>query len=528
MTHVSPAGGASVPRAAYAGRVLTRADVATALRLPEAAVPEAFAGSPGITAVTHDSRAVEPGAAFVAVSGFKSDGLRFAASALAGGASLVVAEREWPTVADREADPQIAEIEAAGPLPVVVVPNARESLGLLAAAVNGNPSRSMRVHGITGTNGKTTTSYVLYNLLAGILGKDKVGLSTTVEVIIDGVGRPAMRTTPEAPLVQENLRRMVEAGASDAVLETSSHGLELHRVTGVEYASAIFTNLTRDHLDIHGDMETYFQVKRQLFERTEGPRLANVDDDYGRRLAREFPGSLTFGYSSEADYQIVEPTDLTLEGMQFTLRTPGHGELRLEPPLVGDYNALNVAGAVAVALESGHDPLAVVDAVKGLGQVPGRFQRIAEAADHGFMAVVDYAHTEVGLEMVLTVARKIADMAGGRLICVYGAAGERDAAKRPLMGEVVSRIADVGIITTDDSYGEDPVTIADEVMAGADPADTHIVIDRREALLEAVAMARENDLLIACGKGDESFQHLPEGDVDHHDPTSIREGLSLR
>ena len=187
-----------------------------------------------------------------------------------------------------------------------------------------------------------------------------------------------------------------------------------------------------------------------------------------------------------------------------------------------------MAGAVAVALESGHDPLAVVDAVKGLGQVPGRFQRIAEAADHGFMAVVDYAHTEVGLEMVLTVARKIADMAGGRLICVYGAAGERDAAKRPLMGEVVSRIADVGIITTDDSYGEDPVTIADEVMAGADPADTHIVIDRREALLEAVAMARENDLLIACGKGDESFQHLPEGDVDHHDPTSIREGLSLR
>ncbi|WP_374928235.1 UDP-N-acetylmuramoyl-L-alanyl-D-glutamate--2,6-diaminopimelate ligase [Kytococcus sedentarius] len=507
--------------------MLTRADVATALRLPVQDVPQAFAGSPGITAVTHDSRAVGAGAAFVAVSGFKSDGLRFAASALAGGASLVVAERAWPTQDDRDADPQIAELEAAGPLPVVVVPNAREALGLLAAAVQGNPSGSMRVHGITGTNGKTTTSYVLYNLLAGILGAGKVGLSTTVEVIIDGVARPAMRTTPEAPLVQENLRRMADAGASDAVLETSSHGLELHRVTGVDYASAIFTNLTRDHLDIHGDMETYFQVKRQLFERTEGPRLSNVDDEYGRRLAEEFPGALTFGFSEDADYRITG-TDLTLEGMQFTLRTPGHGDLRLEPPLVGDYNALNVAGAVAVALECGHDPVAVVDAVRGLGQVPGRFQRIPEAAEHGFTAVVDYAHTEVGLEMVLTVARRIADMAGGRLLCVYGAAGERDAAKRPLMGEVVSRIADVGIITTDDPYGEDPVTIADEVMAGADAADTRIIIDRREALLAAVAEAREHDVLIACGKGDEPFQHLPEGDVDHHDPTSIREGLTLR
>ncbi|PKZ41087.1 UDP-N-acetylmuramoyl-L-alanyl-D-glutamate--2,6-diaminopimelate ligase [Kytococcus schroeteri] len=508
--------------------MLTRDDIATALALPVREVPEEFSGTPGITAVTHDSRAVTPGAAFVAVSGFKNDGLRFAPGALDAGAGLVVVEREWPTAADREADPRIAELEAAGPLPVVRVRDARAALGHLAAAVNGNPSRSLRVHGITGTNGKTTTSYVLYNLLAGVLGTDKVGLSTTVEVIVDGVGRPAMRTTPEAPLVQENLRRMVEAGASDAVLETSSHGLELHRVTGVEYASAIFTNLTRDHLDIHGDMETYFQVKRQLFERTSGPRLANVDDTYGRRLAREFPGALTFGFDEAADYRIVEPTDLTLEGMQFTLDTPRHGELRLEPPLVGDYNALNVAGAVAVALESGHDSLAVVEAVKHLGQVPGRFQRIPEAAEHGFMAVVDYAHTEVGLEVVLTVARKIADMAGGRLICVYGAAGERDAAKRPLMGEVVSRIADVGIITTDDPYGEDPATIAEEVMAGADAGDTHITLDRRTALLEAVAMARENDLVIACGKGDEAFQHLPSGDVDHHDPTSIREGLARR
>lgn len=507
--------------------VLTRSDIATALNLSEDSVPDP-AGSPGVTSVTNDSRAVEPGAAFVAVSGFKNDGLRFASSALDAGASMIVAERAWPTTEDRAADPRIAELEAAGPLPVVRVQDAREALGLLAAAVNGNPSRSLRVHGITGTNGKTTTSYVLYNLLAGVLGTQKVGLSTTVEVIIDGVGRPAMRTTPEAPLVQENLRRMVEAGATDAVLETSSHGLELHRVTGVEYASAIFTNLTRDHLDIHGDMETYFQVKRQLFERTTGPRLSNVDDEYGRRLAAEFEGALTFGYAQEADYRIIEPTDLTLGGMQFTLMTPNHGTLRLEPPLVGDYNALNVAGAVGVALESGHDAAAVVEAVKHLGQVPGRFQRIPEAADHGFMAVVDYAHTEVGLELVLTVARKIADMAGGRLICVYGAAGERDAAKRPLMGEVVSRIADVGIITTDDAYGEDPASIAAEVMEGADPADTHIVLDRREALLEAVAMARENDLLIACGKGDEAFQHLPTGDIDHHDPTSIREGLSLR
>lgn len=508
--------------------MLNSSDIAQTLDLAADAVPQELRGAPGIVAVTNDSREVEAGCAFVAVPGFKTDGLRFAPGALRDGAALVVAEREWPTAADREADPSIAELEADGPLPVVRVPDARLALGLLAAAVEGHPSRTMRVHGVTGTNGKTTTSYVLYNLLVGILGAQKVGLSTTVEVIVDGIARPSQRTTPEAPLVQQNLRRMVEAGATDAVLETSSHGLELHRVAGVEYASAIFTNLTRDHLDIHGDMESYFQVKRQLFERADGPKATNVDDEYGRRLAEDFPEAVTFGTSEEADYRIVEPIELTLEGMGFTLRTPRHGELRLEPPLVGDYNALNVAGAVAVALECGHDAGAVVESVRGLAQVPGRFQRIPEAAEHGFMAVVDYAHTEVGLELVLTVARKIADMSGGRLLCVYGAAGERDAAKRPLMGEVVSRIADVGIITTDDPYEEDPATIADEVMAGADPADTHITLDRREALLEVVAMAREGDVVIACGKGDEPFQHMPGGDVDHHDPTSIREGLALR
>src|SRR5215203_5876474 len=241
----------------------------------------------GVRGVTHDSRCVEPGFAFVAVPGFKRDGTEFASEAVRRGASLVVAERDVPGV------------------PTAVVADARGALAVLAREVNGDPSRSMEVYGVTGTNGKTTTSYVLHAVLAGAYGEGECGLMTTAETISGGEIRPAVRTTPEATEVQGTLARMLEAGVRQVVMEVSSHGIELGRVSGTRFEGALFTNLTRDHLDLHGTMEAYYATKRELFRWTEGPKVANTEDAWGRRLAREVAGVKTFGGPAEADYRIA-------------------------------------------------------------------------------------------------------------------------------------------------------------------------------------------------------------------------------
>ena len=486
-----------------------------------ASVPESV---DGIDAVTHDSRAAKPGGAFVAIPGFTVDGVTFVPQALANGASLVVAERD---VKDA---------------PTVVVPDARVALAALATATAGHPSHDVTVYGITGTNGKTTSSYVLHGILSAAYGEEKTGLLTTAEIVVGREREPAVRTTGEAPQVQGNLARMRDAGVEHVVLETSSHGIHLHRVAGTRYAAALFTNLTRDHLDLHGTMEDYFLTKRRLFEWTDGPKLTNVDDAYGARIVAEVPGTLGFGVSENADYRItnVHPSD---GGTAFTLTTPQRlldgrdapGVIDLQMPLLGDYNVHNVAGASAIALEIGMPLDTLVDAVAHMAQVPGRFERVPAATAKGFEVVVDYAHTEVGLELVLDVARAVVgrDHADGglrsegrRVICVYGAAGRRDPAKRPKMGEVASRLADVNIITNDDTYDEDPQAIADEVMAGADPSNTTIVLDRRDAIRQALTQARPGDIVVVAGKGHERVQHLPGGDVDFHDTTVVTELLA--
>lgn len=502
-----------------------------------ASVPESV---DGIDAVTHDSRAAKPGGAFVAIPGFTVDGVTFVPQAVANGASLVVAERD---------------VEGT---PTVVVPDARIALAALATATAGHPSHDVTVYGITGTNGKTTSSYVLHGILSAAYGEEKTGLLTTAEIVVGREREPAVRTTGEAPQVQGNLARMRDAGVEHVVLETSSHGIHLHRVAGTRYAAALFTNLTRDHLDLHGTMEDYFLTKRRLFEWTDGPKLTNVDDAYGARIVAEVPGTLGFGVSENADYRItkVHPSD---GGTAFTLTTPERfldgrdapGVIELQMPLLGDYNVHNVAGASAIALEMGMPLDILVGAVAHMAQVPGRFERVPAATAKGFEVVVDYAHTEVGLELVLDVARAVvgrdatggenanrgqdghadngaddARSTGGRVICVYGAAGRRDPAKRPKMGEVASRLADVNIITNDDTYDEDPQSIADEVMAGADPSNTTIVLDRRDAIRQALTQARPGDIVVVAGKGHEHVQHLPEGDVDFHDTTVVTELLA--
>ena len=455
----------------------------------------------GVTGVTHDSRRVEPGFVFVAVPGFKRDGLEFVTAALENGAALVVAERDVPGVSS------------------LIVPDARAALAALACAGFGDPSEEMEVYGVTGTNGKTTTSYALYAILAAAYGEGAVGLMTTAEVVVGGERRAAAHTTPEAVEVQRSLAEMRDAGARRVVMEVSSHGIALQRVSGTKFSGVLFTNLTRDHLDLHGSMENYYTTKRELFYRSTGSKLANAESDYGRRLAEEAENVKTFGGVQEADY-LVSDVRTTGRGTAFALETVS-GRLSLEMPLLGPYNVLNVAGAAAFALDIGVEESVVREAVTGMPQVPGRFERVAAASERGFEVIVDYAHTDVGLEAVLEVARGVVAARGaGRVICVFGAAGERDGAKRPLMGEVATRLADRGIITTDDAYGEDPAEIAAQVSAGTD-GGLETVLDRREAIQLALDDARAGDVVVVAGKGHERVQHLPDGDVPFHDASVV-------
>jgi UDP-N-acetylmuramoyl-L-alanyl-D-glutamate--2,6-diaminopimelate ligase len=482
--------------------ILDRAELARVLGT------EVPAGAGEVRGVAYDSRRVEPGFAFVAVPGFKRDGAEFVPEALRRGASLVVAQREVPEA------------------PTAVVPDARAALAALACAVFDDPSSRMEVYGVTGTNGKTTTAYALYSIIAGAHGEEQCGLMTTVETISAGKRRPALRTTPEAVELQETLAGMRDAGVRRVVMEVSSHGIALGRVAGTRFEGALFTNLTRDHLDLHGSMEAYYETKRELFRWTGGPKLANAEDAWGRRLATEVAGVKTFGGSSDADYRVLG-VEATRTGTSFALRYPG-GDLRLQTPLLGPYNVLNVAGAASLALETGMEEDAVAEAARGMGQVPGRFERVAAAGREGFEVVVDYAHTDVGLEAVLGVARGLVENGGrpgGCVICVFGAAGERDGAKRPKMGRVAARLADLSIVTTDDAYAEDPAKIAREVVAGADPARTEVLLNRREAIRRALEAAREGDVVVVAGKGHERVQHLPEGDVPFHDATVVGEIL---
>ena len=477
-------------------------------RLTAALRAEPPPGVTGVTGVTHDSRSVRPGFAFVAVPGFKRDGALFVPQALRRGAALVVAERPLP--------------EAPEGAPVVVVPDARGALAALARALHRDPSGEMEVHGVTGTNGKTTTSYALHGILAGHYGAGKCGLMSTAEVVVGAERRPALHTTPEAPEVQGTLRRMRDGGVEHAVMEVSSHGISLKRVAGTRFVGAIFTNLTRDHLDLHGSMEEYYETKRELFRWATGPRLANADDVHGRRLSAEVEDVLTFGVAADADFR-VEGVRPAPDGTVFSLRHP-RGVLAVESPLLGPYNVENVAGAAALALALGLEAEDVARAVRGMPQVPGRFERALPPGTLGFEVVVDYAHTDVGLEAVLKVARGVvAD--GGRVVCVFGAAGERDGAKRPLMGRAAARLAAFSVITTDDAYGEDPARIASEVAAGAreGPGRHEVVLDRRAAIRRAMREARPGDVVVVAGKGHERVQHLPEGDAPFHDATVVRE-----
>ena len=490
--------------------------------LPVLPVLADAAGSP-VTAVVYDSRRAVPGAVFVALRGQKQDGARFAPQAVARGAELVVAETPAPAGHDGA---------------WVRVPDARLALALLADRFYGHPSGALRVVGITGTNGKTTTAYLLRSILEA--AGHRCGLLGTVVYSVGHEDREATRTTPEAPDVQQMLREMVDNGCTAAVMEVSSHALSLKRVDGVHFATAVFTNLTRDHLDFHGDMETYFSAKRRLFELLpEGaPGIVNVDDPKGQLLAGLIQRPVTYGMRNAADVT-PEPFGYTLSGLRFTARTP-RGTVQVRSTLVGQPNVYNILAAVATA-DALDVPLdAIESGLEHLPGVPGRFELVSKPGDD-IGVVVDYAHTDDALKNLLETARALS---AGRLITVFGCGGDRDRTKRPLMGAVGGRLSDVLIVTSDNPRTEDPAAIIDEVLrgipGGADraPARTSrpgpptpevlAIVDRRDAVTKAVDLARAGDLVIVAGKGHEKTQVIGERELPFDDVAVSRDALARR
>jgi UDP-N-acetylmuramoyl-L-alanyl-D-glutamate--2,6-diaminopimelate ligase len=463
--------------------------------------------------VAHDSRDVTPGKLFVALRGLKSDGVAYAAKAIAAGAVAVVAETVAPDGV---------------PVPWVVVADARVALAALADAFFHHPSGEMTVVGITGTNGKTTTSYLVRSIFeaAGL----SCGLLGTVAYQIGTRAIEATRTTPEAPAVQELMRDMVTAGCAACAMEVSSHAMALHRVDRVQFAAGVFTNLTRDHLDFHGDMESYFAAKRQLFEMLpEGaPAVVNVDDPRGASLAETVRRPLTYAIARSADVT-PGPLSFSLDGLRFDARTPA-GTVAIESLLLGRPNAYNILAAVAVtaALDVPLDVIA--RGVRGLAGVPGRFQVASSGADD-VTVIVDYAHTDDALRNLLETARP---MARRRLITVFGAGGDRDRTKRPLMGMVAARLSDVVVITSDNPRSEDPARIIEEVRRGSDAevrashAELVTIVDRQAAIFEAIKRAQPNDVVLIAGKGHETYQEVGTTKFPFDDVAVAREALRTR
>ncbi|MGD0716217.1 MAG: UDP-N-acetylmuramoyl-L-alanyl-D-glutamate--2,6-diaminopimelate ligase [Gaiellaceae bacterium] len=429
----------------------------------------------------YDARAVTPGALFFCVRGARADGHDFAPEAVERGAVALVVERPLDVG-----------------VPQVVVGDSRASMAVVADEFFGRPTEELQVAGVTGTSGKTTTAFLLYAILAAA-GR-RPGLLGTVEARVGGERRGVVRTTPEAIDLQRTFREMLDAGDRSCAMEASSHAAQLHRLDRVRFAALVFTNLSQDHLDFHGDMESYFQAKRRLFVEGRPPAAINVGDEYGRRLAEELPEALTFGFAPGA---AIGPEQLD----------------RIDLKLRGRFNAENALGALAAARLLEIDDAAAARGIESVRGVPGRFESVEEGQP--FTVIVDYAHKPDALENVLCAAR---ELARGRVICVVGAGGDRDRGKRPLMGRLASELADVAIVTSDNPRSEDPRAIIDEIVAGA-VGDVEVEPDRTAAIARAIELARDGDVVLIAGKGAEQGQQFADRTIPFDDREAARQAL---
>jgi UDP-N-acetylmuramoyl-L-alanyl-D-glutamate--2,6-diaminopimelate ligase len=449
-------------------------------RLVAALEPLEVLGRPSVEVrdLAYDARAVTSGALFFAVPGERADGHDFAAEAVERGAVALVVERRLDL-----------------PVPQVVVRDARAAMAPAAEVFFGEPTRELEVVGVTGTSGKTTTSFLLFAILAAA-GR-RPGLLGTVEARVGGERRGVVRTTPEAIDLQRVFREMLEAGDRSCAMEASSHASVLHRLDRVRFAALVFTNLSQDHLDFHRDMESYFEAKRRLFLVEPRPvAVVNVGDEYGRRLAQELPVAITFSAADPA----------ALDGIR----------LRLQ----GRFNVENALGALYAARALGIGEDAIRRGLESVRGVPGRFESVD--AGQPFHVIVDYAHKPDALEKVLRAARHLA--AGGRVICVLGAGGDRDRSKRAVMGRLASELADVAVVTSDNPRSEDPESIAAELVAGAD-GKVEVELDRAAAIGRAVDLADAGDVVLIAGKGAEQGQEFADRTVPFDDREAAREAL---
>lgn len=457
-----------------------------------------------VSALAYDNRTVTPGTVFFCVPGFTRDGHDFAPDAVARGAAALVVQRPLGLG-----------------VPEVVVPDVRAAMAPAAARLHGDPTARLRTIGITGTNGKTTTAHLVRALLehAGTA----TGMLGTVTQVVGGEETASVRTTPEAIDLQRTFAAMLDGGDAACVMEVSSHALRLRRADAIHWDVAVFTNLTQDHLDFHPDMDDYFAAKRELFVpvspagRPPATAVVNVDDPWGARLAADLPGVVTVGIDRE-DASLratdvvsrVTGTTFTAAGRSWSLSLPGR------------FNVLNALCAIAAVRAHGVPDEVIADGLAAFGRVPGRFEPVDEGQDFGVL--VDYAHTPDALENVLAAARGLAG--GHRVLCVFGAGGDRDRAKRPLMGEIAARLADVVVVTSDNPRSEDPQAILADITAGIERDDAVVIEDRRAAIAHAIGAARTGDVVVVAGKGHEQGQELAGGEkIPFDDVTVAREAL---
>jgi UDP-N-acetylmuramoyl-L-alanyl-D-glutamate--2,6-diaminopimelate ligase len=459
-----------------------------------------------VTALAYRADSVSNGALFFCVRGFTADGHDYAHQAVARGAAALVCERSLGL-----------------DVPELIVEDVRTAMPLLATSFFGDPTRELELVGITGTNGKTTTAFLVREILERA-GR-QTGLLGTVHSVIGGSVEEVVRTTPESIDLQHTFRRMIDAGDRACVMEVSSHALDLRRVDGSHFDCAVFTNLTQDHLDFHESLEEYFGAKRRLFvgHSTTTPRVpvVNVDDPWGRRLLEELaaaghPNAVTFGVEGEAEFG-AEDVELRADGTRFTCKS-AEKQLEATLPLPGLFNVYNALGAIAAVSVLGVEIETSLEAIAHAARVPGRFEPIDEGQQ--FTVLVDYAHTPDSLASVLGTARELLSQAGkGRLLCVFGAGGDRDRDKRPLMGEAARRIADHVIVTSDNPRSEDPDAIIAAIVEGAarvadqESLDSTMEVepDRRAAIARALALAEPDDIVMIAGKGHEQGQEFEGG-----------------
>ncbi|HEY4008578.1 MAG TPA: UDP-N-acetylmuramoyl-L-alanyl-D-glutamate--2,6-diaminopimelate ligase, partial [Acidobacteriaceae bacterium] len=454
-----------------------------------------------IRGVQYDSRHVGPGDVFVAMRGGSTDGNRFVDAALQQGAAIITDSSE---IFDR--------LQSSHPqLPLALVEHGRRALAEVSAAVFGHPERTLKLSAVTGTNGKTTTTFLLEQLLASVSRKSV--LLGTIETHIAGEVRPTEHTTPESRDIYAVFADAVRVGCTEAIMEMSSHALEQERVWGLPIDVAIFTNLTQDHLDFHGTMDAYAGAKTKIFAGVGAPppRVAviNEDDPHASQMKKAFRGKELMLYSADASRGTHRASSIQLAvgDTRFDFITP-HGTIAIRSPLSGGVNVYNLLAAMCAALARGLTLVEIAQATPTLKQVPGRFEVVPGSPDTGFSVVVDYAHTDDALRNLIGLARESVSPHGGRVITLFGCGGDRDRTKRPKMGRAAAEASDLVVLTSDNPRSEDPLAIIDEILPGVRTTNTPFLVepDRRAAIERAIRSAQPGDIVLLAGKGHEKVQ----------------------